>query len=85
MTIGALNGFTDTVNFSVSGLPAGATALFNPATVAGSGSSTMTITTAASSPVGTYTVKVTGATATLSHSANVSLVVNPAGDFSIAV
>lgn len=84
VTIGALNGFADTVNFSVSGLPTGATTSFNPATVSGSGASTMTITTAATSPTGTYRVTVTGSTGTLSHSASVSLVVNPAGDFSIA-
>src|SRR5215475_9930164 len=36
-TISALSGFTGTVNLSVSGLPSGATASFNPASVAGAG------------------------------------------------
>src|ERR1700744_3764135 len=39
-TVGALNGFTDTVNLSVTGLPTGATAGFNPASINTSGSST---------------------------------------------
>src|SRR5215813_2062394 len=44
-TIGALNGFAGAVNLGVSGLPSGATATFNPATVNGSGPSTLTVIT----------------------------------------
>ena len=84
VTVGALNGFSNTVNFSVSGLPSGATASFVPTSVNGSGSSTLTITTAASTPVGTYTLTITGASATLSHSVNVTLGVTSAGDFSLS-
>jgi hypothetical protein len=84
VSVGALNGFADTVNFSVSGLPSGAAAGFVPASVTGSGSSTLTVTTGASTPVGTYTLQITGATATLSHSVNVTLSVTSAADFSIA-
>src|SRR6266852_646487 len=46
-TITPSGGFTDTVTFSASGLPAGASASFSPASVAGTGSSTMTVTTTA--------------------------------------
>jgi Domain of unknown function (DUF1929)/PKD domain len=84
VTIGALNGFTDTVNFSVSGLPSGASASFVPASVTGSGSSTLTVTTSASTPVGSYALSITGATATLSHSVSVTLSVNSAGDFALS-
>ena len=84
VTIGALNGFTDTVSFSVSGLPSGATAGFVPASVAGSGSSTLTVATAANTPVGTYTLSVTGTTATSTHSVNVTLIVTSAGDFALS-
>jgi galactose oxidase-like protein/PKD domain-containing protein len=84
VSVAALNGFTDTVNFSLSGLPSGATSSFVPASVTGSGSSTLTITTAASTPVGTYTLGITGASATLSHSVNVTLIVNSAGDFALS-
>src|SRR5215831_6110905 len=54
-TVTALNGFTGTVTFSASGLPAGASASFNPTSVTGSGSSTMTVTTSSTTPAGTYT------------------------------
>ncbi|MBW8748179.1 MAG: SMP-30/gluconolactonase/LRE family protein, partial [Acidobacteria bacterium] len=77
-TIGALNGFTDTVNLSVSGLPTGATASLSPASVSGSGSSTLTVSTATTTPAGTYTLTITGVDGTLTHSATVTLVVNAA-------
>jgi Domain of unknown function (DUF1929)/PKD domain len=84
VSVGALNGFTDTVNFSVSGLPSGASASFVPASITGSGSSTLTVTTSASTPVGSYTVSITGATATISHSINVTLTINSTGDFALS-
>jgi len=84
VSVGALNGFTDTVNLSASGLPSGASGSFAPASVTGSGSSTLTVTTSASTPVGSYTLSITGATATLSHSVNVTLIVNSAGDFALS-
>lgn len=84
VSVGALHGFTDTVNFSVIGLPSGASASFVPASVAGSGSSTLTVTTSASTPVGSYTLGITGATGTLSHSVSVTLSVNSAGDFALS-
>jgi len=55
-SVGALNGFGGTVTLSASGLPTGATASFQPATVTGAGSSTLTVTTAGSTPVGTSTL-----------------------------
>lgn len=84
VSISPLNGFTDTVNFSVSGLPSGASASFAPSSVPGSGSSTMTVTTSASTPVGTYALTISGATATLNHSVNVTLNVDSAGDFALS-
>jgi len=84
VSISALNGFTDTVNFSASGLPSGASASFVPASVTGSGSAALTVTTSASTPVGSYTLSITGATATLSHSVNVTLNVNSTGDFALS-
>jgi hypothetical protein len=84
VSVSALNGFADTVNLSVSGLPSAATAAFVPTSIAGSGSSTLTVTTAANTPVGTYTLTITGKTASLTHSANVTLVVTAAGDFALS-
>jgi len=72
------NGFNSTVNLSVSGVPSGATGSFNPASISGgSGSSTLSVGTALSTPAGTYTLTATGASGTLSHNATVTLVVNP--------
>ncbi len=87
-SVTALGGFTGTVNFSVSGLPSGASASFNPTSVTGSGSSTLSVSTSTTTPAGTYTLTLTGTSGTLSHSTTVKLVVNPVGgtpDFTISV
>jgi hypothetical protein len=60
VTVTAANGFAGTVNFSVSGLPAGASGSFNPPTVTGSGSTTLTVNTATGTSAGSYTISVTG-------------------------
>jgi uncharacterized membrane protein len=86
-TVTASGGFTGSVAFSVSGLPAGASASFNPTSVTGSGSSTLSVSTSTTTPNGTYTLAITGTSGTLVHSTNVTLVVtggvNP--DFTISV
>jgi hypothetical protein len=86
-TVTPSNGFTGVVNFSVSGLPSGASGTFNPTSVTGSGSSTLSVTTSTTTPNGTYTLTITGTSGTLVHSTTVTLVVtggvNP--DFTISV
>jgi hypothetical protein len=77
VTIGSVSGFGGVVMLGTAGLPSGASASFNPATVAGGGTSTMTVTTGLSTPVGTYTVTVTGSSGA-SHNAKVTLVVTAA-------
>ena len=62
----------------------GATASFAPPSVTGSGSTAMSVGTAASTPAGTYTLHVTGTSGPVSHSADVTLVVNTSGDFSVS-
>ena len=78
------NGFTGTVNFSVTGLPSGATASFTPASVAGSGSTTLSVNTASSTPTGTSTLTITATSGTLTHTAQVTLVVAQPADFSVS-
>jgi hypothetical protein len=79
----AAGGFSSSVNFTASGLPSGATASFSPTSVAGSGSSTMTVATTTSTPVGSYPLTVTGSTSGgLSHSGNTTLNVTAIGSFS---
>src|SRR5262249_18831439 len=55
-----------------------------PTSVTGSGSSAMSVSTAASTPAGTYTLHVTGTSGPVSHTADVTLIVNAAGDFSVS-
>jgi hypothetical protein len=84
VTITPTNGFSSTVSFSVSGLPSGASASFTPSTISGQGTTTLNVATALSTPVGSYTLTITGSTGALSHNAMVTLMVNSAGDFSIS-
>jgi uncharacterized membrane protein len=75
VTISPSNGFSDTVSLSVGSLPSGANASFAPSTVSGQGSSTLNVATSSSTPAGNYTLKITGSTASLSHSVTVNLAV----------
>jgi hypothetical protein len=84
VSVSALNGFTDTVKLSVSGLPVSAAAAFVPASISTAGSSALTVTTAANTPVGTYTLTIKGMTASLTHSASATLVVTSAGNFALS-
>jgi subtilisin family serine protease/uncharacterized membrane protein YkoI len=83
VTVTSLAGFDGTVSLAASGLPSGATAGFNPASVTSSGSSTLTISTSPATPGGSHTITVRGQSGALSHSLTVSLMVSvsvaPAG------
>jgi subtilisin family serine protease len=74
-TITAAGGFSGTVTFSVSGVPAGATAIFSPTSVTASGSSTLTITSSPTTPPGNYPLMITGTSGTLTHTAAVTLTI----------
>src|SRR5206468_6947413 len=82
--VSALNGFNGTVGLSVSGLPTGATATFSPTSVTGSGSSTLNVTTSLTTPAGSYTLTVTGASGSLTHSSSVTLAVNLPPDLALS-
>jgi hypothetical protein len=75
-TVTPSGGFTGTVTFSVSGLPRHTTGSFAPPSVTGSGSSTLTVGTAKSTPRGTVTLTITGTSGSLVHSTSVTLAVN---------
>ena len=83
VTVVPANTFTGTVSFSVEGLPSGATGSFYPASLTGSGSTTLAVTTATTTPQGTYTLTIRGTSGTFSHSTRVTLVVN-ASDFFVS-
>ena len=71
VTVTPSGGFTGTVALSVSALPAGATATFNPPST--SGTSTLTIQTSNNSKPGMVTLTITGTNGNLSHTATVTL------------
>jgi hypothetical protein len=80
ITISSLNGYDGSVTLSMSsGLPAGATADFNPPALSGgSGSSTLTIATSGTTSPGNYTLGISAIDGTLNHSTSAMLVVvNP--------
>jgi hypothetical protein len=84
-SVSPLNGFISNVSLSVSGLPTGATASFNPVSISGgSGSSTLNISTTSSTPPGTYLVRIAG-TGGPQHSALVDLIIDQPPDFSLWV
>ncbi|MFL5376573.1 MAG: pre-peptidase C-terminal domain-containing protein [Myxococcales bacterium] len=78
VTTGALNGSTQSISLSVSGLPAGVTGAFSPATVTAGASSTLTLTAASTAAATTATFTVTGTSGTVSHGASASVTVTAA-------
>jgi hypothetical protein len=80
----AIGSFNSAISLSASGLPTGASATFNPTSIAapGTGSSTMTISTSSSTPAGTYTITVTGTGGGITHTTAVTLTVS-AGNTSL--
>ncbi len=86
-TVNAVDGFSGTVNFSVSGLPANTTASFAPASVATAGTTTLTITTSASTASGNYPLTLTASSGSLVRTKPATLVVQEivaAPTFSVA-
>jgi len=84
VNLGSINGFNSAVALAITGLPAGATATFNPASVTPNGSATLTVTTSAATPAGTNTLTITGTSGGLAHSTTVTLAVVPPPDFTVS-
>lgn len=75
-------GSAQSMSLSVSGLPSGATASFNPSSVTSGGSSTISITTSASTPSGNYGITVIGTGSTTTRTTLLRLTVNsPDGSY----
>jgi cardiolipin synthase len=70
-------GFSSAISLSASGMPAGVTAGFNPATIAapGSGSSALTFTAGSGAAAGLYSITITGTGGGLTETTSVSLTV----------
>jgi len=74
VTISTSGGFNEAVTLSVSGLPGNTTSSFSPASITGSGSSTLTIGTfIPSTPKGTYDLTITGTSPSKTRSITVTL------------
>ena len=76
VTVSPLNGFSGSVSLTVQGLPSGATASFNPASVSATGSSILTVSTSTATPLGAATLIVTGTSGALTHTLNGTLTVS---------
>jgi hypothetical protein len=85
VNVASSGGFTGTVGLSVSGLPQGATATFNPTSITTSGSSTLAVSTLSSTPAGSYPLTITATSGSLTHTATVTLVVTAPSTFTISV
>lgn len=78
-------GFNDPVTLSASGQPSGVTVSFNPASITGTGTSTMTMDVGSATAPGTYTITVTGTSGTTTATTTVTLTVTgPTGSFTLA-
>jgi uncharacterized membrane protein len=85
INVTSMNGYTGSTSLSVSGLPPGATYRLTPSMVmGGAGSSSLLITTSSTlTPLGTYTITITGQSGSDSKSTTIQLEVDPSqGDFS---
>jgi len=80
ITVVLTSGVTKLVPFSVSGLPAGASAIFSPTSCSPPCSTTLTIFTAPTTPVGTSTIVISGVVSGLVRTTTFALTVTgPAG------
>lgn len=84
----SLGGFSSSVSLSMSGLPSGVSASFNPPAVTppanGTVTSVLTVSSTSSAPPGTYTVTLSGSSGNLTHTQTVTVKVNPQRDFELS-
>ena len=72
------NGFSSGISLSATGQPAGVTITFNPTSITGAGTSTMTIVVGSTAAVGTYRITVTGTSGSIKEVVTISLTVTKA-------
>jgi|HubBroStandDraft_4_1064222.scaffolds.fasta_scaffold06007_5 phospholipase C len=75
VTVTDVAGFDSPVSLACSGLPSGASCSFNPASVAGSGSSKLTVATSQGTTPGSYPLSVQGTSGSTNQSAPLTLAV----------
>jgi subtilase family serine protease len=74
ITVTPQNSFTGSVNLSASGLPRGVTASFSPAST--TGSSTLTLSARNNASTGTFSIRISGTSGSLTHTTTISLTVH---------
>jgi cellulose 1,4-beta-cellobiosidase len=84
VTVSSINGFNSAVNLSISGLPAGVTATFSPATVTGSAGTTLSFVATNTATVGAATVTITGSSGAITSSTTLTLTVSAEPNFTIS-
>jgi hypothetical protein len=77
VNVSAMNGFAGVVSLSVAGVPSGATATFNPPSVTAPGTATLQIIPGGGTPIGNYSLTITGTSGGLSNSTPVTLSITP--------
>ena len=87
LNVSVSGGFSDPVAFSVSGLPAGVTASFSPASLAapGAGSSMLTLTASAGAKAGSAALTITASSGETSKTTALSLTVTIPATFTLTV
>ncbi|MEQ1947207.1 MAG: hypothetical protein ABL995_08460 [Bryobacteraceae bacterium] len=83
INVSTSNGFSGSVSFTVSGLPAGAT--LSPAPAATKTSATFAVLASATAAAGTYTLTINGTSGTLKHSTTTTLVITSNKTYTISV
>jgi subtilase family serine protease len=76
ITVSPQNGFTGSVNLSVSGVPSGVNAFLSSAST--TGTSTLTLAASSTATAGGYTVTITGTSGSLTHTTSVTLTITAA-------
>ena len=89
VTATPLGGYTGTISLSASGFSADATASFSPATIvitdASAKSSTLTVTTTAATPPGTYSLSINTTSGNLQHGGSAQLLVSGTASANLAI
>jgi hypothetical protein len=85
INVSLISGTAQSISFSASGLPSGASASFSPTSCNPTCSSTMTIATSSATPTGTYPIAITGTGGGLTKTTNYSLAITTPPTLSVAL
>jgi len=86
VTVSASAGFNNAVAFSATGIPAGVTASFTPASLAapGSGASTLLVSASSQAAAGSYPIQITATGGGITHTQALTVTVTPQAGFTLS-